>query len=113
MDARLPAALEARALMRAAEGAGGMAMLLHKGDPERGSLLLVVLERGKFHSLLSREMQRSGAYDWARNDLGEGDKEQRYQEFVAKRRGFDPDLWVIELDVPDADRYCAQAIFLS
>ncbi|MCJ7421165.1 DUF1491 family protein [Sphingomicrobium astaxanthinifaciens] len=113
MSDRLPAGLEARALMRAAEAAGGMAMVLHRGDAERGSLLLLLLERGRPRFCLGRELSRSGTYEWA--DIGPTDLGDPLdlQAFIAKRRGFDPDLWVLELDLPDAERFRHDAISLS
>ena len=38
LDARLPAHLEVSGLLRAVEGAGGFAMVLHKGEREAGTI---------------------------------------------------------------------------
>ncbi|WP_265587470.1 DUF1491 family protein [Sphingomicrobium arenosum] len=113
MNDRLPAGLEARGLMRAAEGAGGMAMVLHKGDEERGSLMILLLERGRAQRLLGRELSRTGTYEWT--DVGPADlgNPSELQEFLAKCRRYDPDLWVVEIDVPDADLFRKETIFVS
>ncbi|MCJ8191169.1 DUF1491 family protein [Sphingomicrobium aestuariivivum] len=110
---RLPAGLEARALMRAAESQGGMGMLLQKGDEERGSLLILLLERGNTRFCLGRELSRSGTYEWA--DIGPSDLTDpiELQGFLSKRRQYDPDLWIVELDLPDAESFRKETIFIS
>ena len=54
MAERLPASLEATALMRRAEAAGDFATVLHKGDVDRGALLLVIGSRGRHVACLER-----------------------------------------------------------
>ena len=53
-EARLAAAVEASALMRQVSADGGFATILAKGDAERGSLLLMVIERGRHVAVLER-----------------------------------------------------------
>src|SRR6185369_15983113 len=43
---RLPAQLEAAALLRQAEAEGGFGTVLKRGDPDRGALVLLVARRG-------------------------------------------------------------------
>jgi hypothetical protein len=45
MAERLPAHLEAAALLRRAEADGGFGTILTKGDPNRGALLLMIAQR--------------------------------------------------------------------
>ena len=42
MDERLPAHVEAAAILRRVEANGGFGAVLRKGDPERGSLVLLI-----------------------------------------------------------------------
>ena len=42
--------------MRAVQGAGGFATVLHKGDPDRGAISLLVAERGEGKAVLERRM---------------------------------------------------------
>ena len=105
-EARLAASIEASAFLRRAEAAGGFGMILHKGDGERGTLLLSLVERGQHRACLARELGPSG-YAWRR--VGPKPVEsQNLHLFLEKRRRNDPDEWQIELDVPSAERLVAE-----
>ncbi|HMI39645.1 MAG TPA: DUF1491 family protein [Sphingomicrobium sp.] len=105
-DARLAASVEASSLMRSVTANGGFATILAKGDAERGALLLIVTERGRQVALLERMLNAKGAYEWQQN--GVTSDAAASAEWLKKRRRNDPDLWLIELDVPDAERFIAE-----
>lgn len=107
MEARLSAGLEVTALLRRAETLGGFATVLHKGDEQRGAILIVVLERGRHTAFLERTLRADGRYAWSL--VGPSpDESQKIANFVAQRRRSDPDQWVIELDIPVAERFIAE-----
>ena len=64
MGERLPAHLEASAIMRRLEAEGGFATILRKGDPDRGTLTLALHRRGEFYGLLEREFASDFQYRW-------------------------------------------------
>ena len=106
-EARLAASVEAAALMRRVTADGGFATILAKGDAERGSLLLIVTERGRHCAVLERMLDASGTYCWQVG--GPADRQDSaLDEWLRKRRRSDEDLWLIELDVPDAERFIAE-----
>jgi hypothetical protein len=105
-EARLAPAIEASAFLRQAEVAGGFGMILHKGDAERGTLLLSIAERGEPAACLARELGLAG-YAWRRVGPEAGDSEN-LRLFLEKRRRNDPDEWQIELDIPFAQRLVAE-----
>jgi hypothetical protein len=107
-DDRLPAAVEAAGLVRRAEAEGDFATILKKGDPDRGALLLLVSSRGRHVACLERIMALEGGYCWRTVGPGESANSQDVAEFLAKRTRFDADLWGIELDVADAERFIAE-----
>lgn len=107
MEARLTAGLEVSALLRRAEGLGGFGTVLGKGDEQRGTILIAVLERGVHQALLDRHLQADGRYGWSRVGPEAGEPE-KIATFIAQRRRSDPDQWVIELDIPDAERFIAE-----
>ena len=109
-DARLPAALEAAAIRRGAEADGGFATVLHKGDADRGSLLLVVTERGRHAACLERALQAAGQYRWQKVGPAAAADPESIADFVHKRIRFDADSWLIEVDIPLAERFIAEKL---
>jgi hypothetical protein len=108
MEARLQSSVLASALMRRAESHGGFAAVLAKGDPSAGSILVILAERGRKVGILERALQGNGRYSW--QDVGTQAlaNPEETEKFLARRRSFDPDIWLIELDVPSAERFAAE-----
>ena len=104
MSDRLPAHIEVAAIMRRAEAEGGFAMVLRKGDPDRGTVTLVVQQRGEFRGFLERELGPSFTYEWNFKPAGS----ESVSELVARRERFDTDFWLIELDVAEPERFIAE-----
>jgi len=105
---RLPAHLEVGALVRKIQGEGDFATVLRKGDPESGSLLLIVESRGRHLACLERVLTLSGNYEWQQVGPADSAGSEEIRSFLAKRRRFDTDLWLIELDIADAERFIAE-----
>lgn len=107
MEARLATSVLATGLIRRAEAEGGNGAVLAKGDATAGALLVILTERGRDPRALERVLQPGGAYAWREAAVnGEGGSAE-IGEFIARMRRFDPDLWVIELDIPSAERFAA------
>ncbi len=100
--------MEATGLIRRTQAAGDFAAILHKGDAERGSLLLVVRSRGDFVSCLERTLDLSGTYRWQVVGAGQVEEEPKLAEFLRRRVEFDPDIWLIELDVAQPEQFIAE-----
>ena len=90
--------------MRRVAAQGGFATIIAKGDAERGSLLLIVTQRGRPAAMLERMLNAAGEYEWQKS----GPESSDSADWLDKRRRNDPDLWLIELDVPDAERFIAE-----
>jgi hypothetical protein len=110
---RLATSVVASALMRKAESEGGFAAVLAKGDPTAGSLLLILTERGVNPCIYERVLQGDGAYRWTPSQSQISENSAQVPEFVARRRRFDPDLWVIELDIPSRQRFADEMTALD
>lgn len=108
MTSRLSASVEAASLCRRAESEGGFATILHKGDRERGSLLLVIRERGQYLTCLERMLSPDGSYAWTKGGPGPSADERELTDFVKRRTRFDQDSWLIELDVAQPERFIAE-----
>lgn len=107
MEARIASSVLATALIRRAESEGGFGAVLAKGDATAGSILVILLERSQNPRVLERLLQPGGTYSWQESGGQRIDNPAEVPEFVARRRRFDPDLWVLELDVPSAERFAA------
>lgn len=107
MSERLPAHLLVGALVRRANQEGGFATVLARGDRENGAILLVCTERGGPPVLLERGIGPDGEVQLLRSgpqhlgDVAESD------DYWRRRRARDPDLWVVELDIADSERFAA------
>jgi len=108
MAERLPAHVEAAGFLRAAEQAGGFGTVLRKGDADRGSLVLIVGERGVHHGCLERSLSPDGIYRWLQVGPPRGAGTETIADWSQKRINFDDDLWLIELDIPSPERFIAE-----
>ena len=107
-DARLPAHLEIAALIRSTEAAGGFATVVSKGEPDAGVILILTIERGGNARLWERMPRLDGKrmFEVVREQTT--DNKQDFDDYLARRRARDRDIWLIELDVPDAERLIAE-----
>ncbi|HJU76822.1 MAG TPA: DUF1491 family protein [Sphingomicrobium sp.] len=110
---RLPTKLEVAGLLRQVEARGGFATVVRRGDPERGSLLLIVAERGSHVACLERVLSMTGSYGWQRVGPKESPESQEVSDFLARRARFDPDYWAVELDIVGAERFIAETTGLG
>lgn len=106
--ARLASSVLVGALLQRTRAEGGFAVVLAKGDAKSGSVLVILLERGVRSSILERVLGPDGAYAWGGSGPTALGDEEEVQKFLARKRKFDPDLWIIELDVPSAERFTAE-----
>ena len=82
---------------------------MRKGDPDRGSLLLIVTSRGRHVSFLERSLSLDdGAYHWRATGPGESSGSHEIADFLRKRARFDEDSWAIELDIAEPERFIAE-----
>jgi hypothetical protein len=108
MAERLPANVEATGLLRRAEADGGFGTILKRGDPDRGSLILHITGRGVHAGFLERALTHGGTYCWQAVGPATGAEPAALADWSQKRVRFDEDLWLIELDVPDPERFIAE-----
>ena len=81
---------------------------MRKGDPERGSLLLFVSSRGAHVAAFERVLKLDGKYQWQQVGPAESAGSAEISDFLARRARFDEDLWALELDIVDAERFIAE-----
>lgn len=107
MSARASSRLLVQALIRKTQSEGGFAAVLHSGDEIAGSIMVQTVGPDRKTMLLERMpdffknyvLAPVAAQYWG--DPGE------LAQYVGRRVRSDPDLWVIELDVANAERLAA------
>lgn len=109
MSDRLATGVLVSALVRRVNNAGGAATVLAKGDAQGGMILVVALEKGANPRLMERGIGADGqsALVPAGGDLAD---DRAVTDYWKRRRSRDPDLWVVELDIPLAERFAAETI---
>jgi hypothetical protein len=105
VNERLPSHLEAKALLRLAESRGGFGMLLHRGDREQGAILMVIRTNAGESRVCERLPQVTGPARWVLVNPKDIQTDQGLNEYLMRRVAQDPDLWTIELTVPEVERF--------
>lgn len=101
---RLPAHLEVGGLIRLAQAEGGFASVLHKGERDAGTILLVITERGINPRLFERLPHADGTRGWSANSTQSTESKDEFDAYLARRQTQDPDLWIVELDIANGER---------
>ena len=85
------------ALIRRAEMGGAFPVVVRKGDPRAGTVLVKVLQRSEGVARLYAEATRGdGQQVWMRPVASEDEPDlDRYIERAVR---IDPDIWVVEID---------------
>ncbi len=109
MSARLTSDVLVKALIRRVHAAGGSAMVLAKGDQYSGAILIGTLNRGSEPAFYERSYGPNGKLILVRTGPTSGDSGEA-SDYWQRRRRNDPDLWVVELDIPEAQRFAAETI---
>jgi len=108
MSARLPTHLSVGALVRRVNDAGGFAVIRARGEAQSGAILVVIEEDGGV-----RGLERFRDLDDRESLVPAGPADARaMDDYWKKRRVSDPDLWVIELMIPQAERFVAETILV-
>jgi hypothetical protein len=98
----------AGSLLRRAEREGGFGAVMARGDADSGSLLVLLCERGVRKKIVERILQPNERYEWRDSALEDVQNDEKANKFLARRRRFDPDLWILELDIASAERFAAE-----
>ena len=99
MEPRLTAGLRVAALLRRADLEGRAAYVVHRGDDTAGALAVSVVRPGGTVELWAQEYDLSAdRRAWVRQAEGTA---RDIDAAIARRRAADPDLWVIEVELPE------------
>lgn len=108
MIPRLTSAMLVSALVRRVSAEGGNAVIVARGDATAGAILLICLDKGVRTAFRERLLGTDGRYEWAAVGPAPDAASPEVEAWQARRRERDPDLWIVELDVPNAERFAAE-----
>lgn len=108
MDARLPAHLEVSGLIRRVQVAGGFAAVLARGEQEAGTILVVTTENGRNTRVFERMPQLDGSRAWTCSREQDPENKELFDQYLERRKSQDADLWIVELDIAQAERLIGQ-----
>ncbi len=106
-EARLPAHLEVGGLVRRVQAEGGFATVLSKGERDAGTIMVVLVENGREGRAYERMPQLDGTRQWTLSRREDEANRGEFAEYLARRGAQDPDLWVVELDIAEGERFIA------
>lgn len=109
-DARLTSAILVGVLVRRSAAAGGFTTVLVKGDAISGVILIQAIEKGRELGLFERVSDFEGGYSLTRCGPDPEKGAEAMAQYLERRLRSDPDLWVVELDIADVERFAAETI---
>jgi hypothetical protein len=104
-EPRLPAHLEVAGLLRAVEAAGGFGMVIEKGERDAGTLLITCCENGTNCRAYERMPRPDGSRGWVLSKSEDPENTSEFSEYLARRKRQDSDLWIVELDIANGERF--------
>ncbi|MBB4640778.1 DUF1491 family protein [Rhizorhapis suberifaciens] len=110
MRERLTSRMLASALVRRAGQDGGFATIMRKGDEVAGTILLLCMEKGEALGLFERMPDYEGGYRLVRCGPNVEAFSAESPPYLERRVKTDPDIWIIELDIPQPERFAAEII---
>ncbi|MDR3506249.1 MAG: DUF1491 family protein [Acidocella sp.] len=99
-EPRIKAGIWVSAALRLGMVEGKPGLVVRKGDPDAGGVL-VVLHGRTGNIVLTQFRDMNGELAWMRGTGPEPVSEDATDAYVKKQVSYDPDLWVIEFDAPD------------
>lgn len=88
-------------------------MVLAKGERDAGTILLVMLCHGKGGVLYERMPQLDGSRKFLAVKRENPENPAEFPDYLARRRSQDSDMWLIEVDIVDPERFVARIDELS
>lgn len=79
--------------------------MLSKGERDAGTILVVLTENGANARLFERMPSATGTRDWQVSRIENSENKQEFTAYLQHRSASDPDLWIVELDIANGERF--------
>lgn len=99
-EPRLKAGIWVKMALRMGDAASRPGVVLRRGDPDAGGVLVVLRGREGL-SVLSQVRTPDGARAWMRATGAVPVDQDAADTYVARQVRYDPDLWVLEFEATD------------
>jgi hypothetical protein len=99
-EPRIKTGIWVSAAIRLGNIQGKMGVVVRKGDEDAGGVLVIMRGRAG-NVVLSQFREEDGRLAWMRATGATPVDEATTDEYVARQRRYDPDLWVIEFEAED------------
>jgi hypothetical protein len=110
MDRSIPVHLWVSALIRRAHLGGAFATVVRRGDDDRGDVLVKVALPQRRASLYAPAFAPEGPPSFeALTEMG-GEDEAEVDAMIERRRRYDSDLWVIEIEDRDGRHFLVEQV---
>lgn len=97
--------MEVSGLIRAVQSEGGFGTVLQSGEREAGTILVVALKNGATSCLYERMPNLDGNRAWSLSKRQDPENKREFEDYLTRRGQQDPDCWLIELDIANAERF--------
>lgn len=97
-DVRLKSKMFVQALLRRCDMAGTAAYIMAAGDGDAGAIFVKVVKADRSVLILSPAHTDDGDRRWRSQDYP---SEGLADAFLGRQRGYDPDLWIVEIESRD------------
>ena len=99
-EARVKAEVFVQVALRMGNAGGRYGVVLRRGDPDAGGVLVVLRGRQGL-SVLAQVRTGGGEAAWMRGTGPTPVDQDTADAYLARQTGRDPDLWVLEFESPD------------
>lgn len=97
-DPSLRAGILVDAIRRNATAAGAFATVMEKGDPDAGAVFVLRSWLDGRYRIFGQVRDGEGNPGWRSSKPGEYVDYQAVQEYISRQKGFDPDIWLVEIE---------------